>query len=77
MKEVINMDFLDYYKDKDSMVTMITKWKIYQREGSILLENMKTGEAQFIDLDEETIELESNGRIRRGKINVRVKRLSK
>ena len=59
----MEMDFIDYYKGKDSMVTMTIKWKIYQKEGSILLKNMKTGEAQFIDLDEEVIELESNGRI--------------
>lgn len=58
------MDIDDnFYLGKDSMVTMKSKWKIYQREGSILLENISTGEVQFIDLDEEIIELEANGRI--------------
>lgn len=51
------------YPGKDPIVTMRSKWKVYQEDGCIVLQNMATKEKQFINVFEETIEFESNGRI--------------
>jgi hypothetical protein len=48
---------------EDSMVTMKTKWKIYESEHNLILKNMTTGEEVFIYTDEFEIEIEANSRI--------------